>query len=119
MRSDSLMAGNFELHSVLSGQFISYANLVRLNLEAAARMAKISAEAPGETLADIIAESDRAEEAKAKAAEKGESPDQDQGDEEIAPPGASQLAMVAKDGPSGDDQDAQDDDSIFYDPTKP
>jgi hypothetical protein len=27
------------LHSVLSGQFISYANLVRLNLEAAARLA--------------------------------------------------------------------------------
>jgi hypothetical protein len=39
LRGDSLVKGNLELHSILSGQFISYANLVRLNLEAAARLA--------------------------------------------------------------------------------
>lgn len=67
LRGDSLMKGNLELHSILSGQFISYANLVRLNLESAARLAKGAAEGPGETLQDIIAESDRAQAEKAAA----------------------------------------------------
>jgi hypothetical protein len=52
MRADSLERGNFELHSVLCGQFIAYANLVRLNLEAAARLAK---EAPEDEAFDITA----------------------------------------------------------------
>jgi hypothetical protein len=39
IRRDSLRKGNLQLHDVLSGQFISYGNAVRLNLEAAARMA--------------------------------------------------------------------------------
>jgi hypothetical protein len=39
MRKDSLNAGNLELHSVLAKSYASYANLVRLSLEAAARLA--------------------------------------------------------------------------------
>jgi hypothetical protein len=39
LREDSLAAGNLELHSVLAKSYASYANLTRLNLEAAARLA--------------------------------------------------------------------------------
>jgi len=39
LRKDSLDAGNLELHSVLAKSYASYANLVRLSLEAAARLA--------------------------------------------------------------------------------
>jgi len=39
LRRDSLDAGNLELHSVLAKSYASYANLVRLSLEAAARLA--------------------------------------------------------------------------------
>jgi hypothetical protein len=66
LRRDSLKRGDLQLHSVLSGQFISYANLVRLNLEAASRLAaqkEPGADAP--TLADIIAEADSEEAAEA------------------------------------------------------
>lgn len=52
LRADSLARGSFELHPVLCGQFISYANLVRLNIEAAARLAK---EAPEDEAFDISA----------------------------------------------------------------
>jgi hypothetical protein len=66
LRADSLAKGNFELHSILSGQFISYANLVRLNLESAARLAaQKPPEGPAPTIAEIIREHD---EAAAKAA---------------------------------------------------
>lgn len=62
LRGDSLAKGNFELHSILSGQFISYANLVRLNLEAAARLASHKApEGLAPTIAEVIAEHDEAE----------------------------------------------------------
>ncbi len=66
LRGDSLAKGNLELHAILSGQFISYANLVRLNLESAARLAG-QKEAPDAvpTIAEIIAEHDREEAAKA------------------------------------------------------
>jgi hypothetical protein len=68
LRGDSLAKGNLELHSILSGQFISYANLVRLNLEAAARLAAQKApEGPLPTIAEIVREHDQAEEAAAKA----------------------------------------------------
>ena len=39
LRRDSLDRGNMELHSVLAKSYASYANLVRLSLEAAARLA--------------------------------------------------------------------------------
>jgi hypothetical protein len=39
LRRDSLNQGNLELHSVLARSFASYANLTRLSLEAAARLA--------------------------------------------------------------------------------
>jgi hypothetical protein len=39
LRQDSLIQGNLELHSVLAKSYASYANLTRLNLEAAARLA--------------------------------------------------------------------------------
>jgi len=39
LRKDSLDAGNLELHSVLAKSYASYANLVRLSLEAAGRLA--------------------------------------------------------------------------------
>lgn len=39
LRRDHLKEGDLALHTVLSGSFIAYANLVRLNLEAAARLA--------------------------------------------------------------------------------
>ena len=62
LRGDSLLKGNLELHSILSGQFISYANLVRLNLEAAARLASQKApEGPIPTIAEIIREHDEAQ----------------------------------------------------------
>ncbi|MGA2533830.1 MAG: hypothetical protein ABSG19_12445 [Candidatus Aminicenantales bacterium] len=85
MRMDSLLKGNLELHSILSGQFISYANLVRLNLEAAARLAgqKIP-EPPATTLAEIIRECDE-EEAKAKEAAAGGA-GVSQGERSAAPP---------------------------------
>ena len=70
MRRDSMRRGDLQLHSVLSGQFISYANLVRLNLEAAARLAvQKFPEEQAPTIAEIIRESDEAEEAERKAAE--------------------------------------------------
>jgi hypothetical protein len=47
LRRDALKDGDLSLHSVLSGQFISYANLVRLNLEAAARLADRKPMDPG------------------------------------------------------------------------
>lgn len=56
LRVDSLGRGNRELHSILSGQFISYANLVRLNLEAAARLAALSTKDDDQDLASIDAE---------------------------------------------------------------
>jgi len=70
LRGDSLMKGNLELHSILSGQFISYANLVRLNLESAARLASQKGpDEPALTIAEVIREHD---EAKAKAGGNGE-----------------------------------------------
>jgi hypothetical protein len=53
LRRDSLKDGDLSLHSVLSGQFISYANLVRLNLEAAARLADRKPQ--GEVIEDVLA----------------------------------------------------------------
>ena len=44
LRRDSLDQGNLELHSVLAKSYASYSNLVRLNLEAAARLAGIRLE---------------------------------------------------------------------------
>jgi hypothetical protein len=44
LRRDSLNEGNLELHSVLAKSFASYANLARLSLEAAARLAGIRVE---------------------------------------------------------------------------
>jgi len=44
LRRDSLNQGNLELHSVLAKSFASYANLARLSLEAAARLAGIRVE---------------------------------------------------------------------------
>jgi len=58
LRRDSLKDGNLELHSILSGQFVSYANLVRLNLEAAARLAGQKGPEPITTIAEIIREVD-------------------------------------------------------------
>lgn len=73
MRRDSLKRGDLQLHSVLSGQFISYANLVRLNLEAAARLAAQPDPAgPAPTLAEIVAEVDAEEAAKASSQVAGE-----------------------------------------------
>ena len=51
LRRDSLDAGNMELHSVLAKSYASYANLVRLNLEAAARLADRK---PGPIVPDIL-----------------------------------------------------------------
>jgi hypothetical protein len=57
LRADSLAKGNLELHSILSGQFIAYGNLVRLNLESAARLAAQRApEGPIPTPAELIRE---------------------------------------------------------------
>jgi hypothetical protein len=58
LRRDSLKDGNLELHSILSGQFISYANLVRLNLESAARLAKDAQAEHGPSALEIAAEID-------------------------------------------------------------
>ena len=44
LRRDSLNDGNLELHSVLARSYVSYANLTRLSLEAAARLAGIRIE---------------------------------------------------------------------------
>lgn len=55
LRADSLKDGNLELHSILSGQFISYANLVRLNLESAARLAKDAQAERGPSALEIAA----------------------------------------------------------------
>ena len=52
LRRDALKDGDLSLHSVLSGQFISYANLVRLNLEAAARLADRKPQ--GEVIEDVL-----------------------------------------------------------------
>lgn len=72
LRADSLFKGNLELHSILSGQFISYANLVRLNLESAARLASQKPlEGPSPTIASIIAEHDEAEAAERAKAQPG------------------------------------------------
>ena len=72
MRRDSMRRGDLQLHSVLSGQFISYANLVRLNLEAAARLAgQKGPELPAPTIAEIIREVDAEAAAKAKEAAAG------------------------------------------------
>lgn len=60
MRQDALQRGDLQLHSVLSGQFISYANLVRLNIEAAARLAGRGQAEPVMTTFEIAAEIDRA-----------------------------------------------------------
>jgi len=92
IRQDSLKRGDLQLHSVLSGQFISYANLVRLNLEAAARLAsRTPAEAaptPFEIAAEIDAAKDEAQgEASPGASEKGE------GEDEITPQSASQSEI--------------------------
>jgi hypothetical protein len=92
LRRDSLRHGVFELHPVLAGQFLAYHNAVRLNLEAAARLAKGRAEGTGETLADIIRESDQA------AAEKAAGARKETGGEEIAPP-------ASNDGPPGPNGD--------------
>jgi len=67
MRRDSLKRGDLQLHSVLSGQFISYANLVRLNLEAAARLASQNHTGPTMMPLEIAAEIDAA-----KVASEGE-----------------------------------------------
>jgi hypothetical protein len=53
MRADSLGKGNLELHSVLCGQFISYANLVRASLTSAATLA--SQKGPEDEAFDITA----------------------------------------------------------------
>jgi len=69
LRRDSMKHGDLSLHSILSGQFISYANLVRLNLEAAARMAERKPQ--DERVIDVleyVAEFDR-EQAKREAQE--------------------------------------------------
>jgi hypothetical protein len=62
MRQDAIHRGDLQLHSVLSGQFISYANLVRLNLEAAARLAKGGRADNAPTPFEIAAEIDAAKE---------------------------------------------------------
>ena len=59
MRRDSLKNGDLCLHSILSGQFISYANLVRLNLEAAARLAAQANPESSLTPLEVAAEIDR------------------------------------------------------------
>lgn len=71
MRRDALERGDLQLHSVLSGQFISYANLVRLNLEAAARLASRPQADPGPTPFEIAAEIDAAKEEPQERAETG------------------------------------------------
>ena len=69
LRRDSLKRGDLALHSILSGQFISYANLVRLNLESAARLAaQKPLEDPAATVAELIAEVDAEAELEAQAA---------------------------------------------------
>jgi hypothetical protein len=88
LRRDSLKDGNLELHSILSGQFISYANLVRLNLESAARLAGQKDPAPAMTITELIAQVD---------AEKDEARNQAQ-EGEIARPGANGEATEANAG---------------------
>lgn len=101
LRRDSLKAGDLCLHSILSGQFVSYANLVRLNLEAAARLAAQRGPEAAPTIAEIIREVDaeKAQEAgecasaraKAGKAQGGEAVSVDIGEnaEEIARPGTN------------------------------
>ena len=69
LRKDSLDAGNLELHSVLAKSYVSYANLVRLSLEAAARLADRKPLDAELTVLDVIAEFDK--DKAAKAAEAG------------------------------------------------
>ncbi len=87
LRRDSLKDGDLCLHSILSGQFISYANLVRLNLEAASRLAKESQTEHTPSPLDIAAEID-AEKAEAAAV-----PARGPGEAEIARPGANGEAV--------------------------
>lgn len=92
IRQDSLKRGDLQLHSVLSGQFISYANLVRLNLEAAARLASRTPAEAAPTPFEIAAEIDSAKEeaqgeASPGASEKGE------GEDEITPQSANQSEI--------------------------
>jgi len=60
LRRDSLKDGNLALHDVLGKHYIAYANLVRLNLEAAARLAGQKSpewiQSPLEIAAEIDAE---------------------------------------------------------------
>lgn len=98
LRSDSLSHGDLALHSVLSGQFISYANLVRLNLEAAARLAdrKPPESEPG--IMTLVAEFDRekADREAKEAAEKRSVVSQDATSPEDSPDTTDNA-----DGPSG------------------
>lgn len=88
LRRDSLKEGDLCLHSILSGQFISYANLVRLNLEAAARLAGQKSPEPVLTIAEIIEQVDAEKEGAGNQAK----------DEEIARPGANGEAARADQG---------------------
>jgi hypothetical protein len=104
LRKDSLDAGNLELHSVLAKSYASYANLVRLNLEAAARLADRKADKAEPDILTFVAEFDRqkAEKASQKALNlsvAGKSPE-----------GPTSTTDKAEDTPGGENSSGQGED---------
>jgi len=96
LRQDSLKHGDLALHSVLSGQFISYANLVRLNIEAAARLADRKAPEGEPDVLTFVAEFDR-EKAEQEAREAAKRP------------GAPQAGQTPENSPDNNTTDKADD----------
>jgi len=82
LRRDSLNLGNLELHSVLAHSFVSYSNLTRLSLEAAARLAGSHEQAP-----DVMAYINAYDQAKADSKDQ-DAKEEEAKVEEIARPGA-------------------------------
>jgi len=76
LRRDSLNLGNLELHSVLARSFASYANLTRLSLEAAARLAGIRIEQNEPDIMDYIKTFDAQKAAQDAQEEPGKSHDE-------------------------------------------
>jgi len=88
LRRDSLRDGVLELHPVLAGQFLAYHNAVRLNLEAAARLARDKRGERVPSPLEIAAEIDALKEAPQGEVRVAGARNQ-AGAEEVASPGAN------------------------------